>query len=143
MCTEENEKKKDYLNRYLEAKRGEEVIKEQMEQLEGQYILPSHVNDGMPHGSGKSDLSSFAAQYDRLYHRLLRAYEARVKVHEEIYDAIEKMQSTEAERVLLLYRYVDGKSWEEIAVKMGYTWRHTLRLHGRALHSFQIPKNVI
>ena len=34
---------------------------------------------------------------------------------------------------LLTMRYVDGASWEEIAVEIGYTWRHTIRLHGEAL----------
>ena len=38
---------------------------------------------------------------------------------------------------LLTMRYVDGASWEEIAVDIGYTWRHTIRLHGEALQRME------
>ena len=34
---------------------------------------------------------------------------------------------------ILRRRYIDGKTWEEIAVEMNYTYRWTLTLHGRAL----------
>lgn len=40
------------------------------------------------------------------------------------------------EAQVLALRYCDGKRWEEIAVDIGYTWRHTLRIHGSALQSF-------
>lgn len=38
---------------------------------------------------------------------------------------------------LLVLRYIEGKSWEEIACAIGYTWRHTLRIHGDALNAFK------
>lgn len=37
---------------------------------------------------------------------------------------------------LLVLRYIEGKSWEEIACAIGYTFRHTTRLHGDALNAF-------
>lgn len=36
-------------------------------------------------------------------------------------------------RELLVRRYVENKSFEQIAVDMGYSWRQTCRLHGDAL----------
>lgn len=36
-------------------------------------------------------------------------------------------------RLLLSKRYIDCKTWEWIAVEMGYTWQHLHRLHKRAL----------
>ena len=38
-------------------------------------------------------------------------------------------------RVLIL-RYCHGKDWNDVANELGYTWRHTLRIHGDALQSF-------
>lgn len=38
---------------------------------------------------------------------------------------------------ILSFRYFEGRTWEEIAVKMGYGYRHTLRIHGQALVEFQ------
>ena len=34
---------------------------------------------------------------------------------------------------ILTYRYIDGKRFELIAVEIGYTFRHVIRLHGQAL----------
>lgn len=36
-------------------------------------------------------------------------------------------------RTLLINRYIIFKSWEQIAVDMGYSWQHTHRLHNKAL----------
>jgi len=42
-------------------------------------------------------------------------------------------------RLLLKLRYLDGKKWEQIAVELGYDYRWTLRLHGRALERLKTP----
>ena len=39
---------------------------------------------------------------------------------------------------ILFRRYVKNEAFEEIAGEMGYTFRHTTRLHGEALRAFQI-----
>ena len=39
-------------------------------------------------------------------------------------------------RKVLRKRYVDGKTFEEIAVALHYTYRHVTRLHGYALQEF-------
>ena len=36
-------------------------------------------------------------------------------------------------RAVLEHRYLRMQSWEQIAVDMGYSWRHLHRLHGMAL----------
>ena len=136
-----NEKKKAWLRRYLYAVKAEKEIALELEELEAQYILPSKVIDGMPHGSGgDSDLSSFAAQYDELYQQVKAALEKRMEIRREVRNAIESMED-ETEKILMLYRYIDGKTWEQIAVSMGYTWRWVMQIHGRALSNFSIPEN--
>lgn len=136
-----NEKKKAWLRRYQYAVKAEQEIALEMEELESQYILPSKAIDGMPHGSGgDKDLSAFAAKYDELYQQVKAALEKRIEIRMEVRNAIEAMED-EAEKILMLYRYIDGKQWEEIAVRMGYTWRWVMQIHGRALSHFQIPDN--
>lgn len=36
-------------------------------------------------------------------------------------------------KLLMRYRYIDGLTWEEIAVKMHYTWQHMHRIHSQCL----------
>lgn len=43
-------------------------------------------------------------------------------------------------RTLLYERYINGKTFEQIAVGMHYSWRQIVRLHGQAL---QYAQNVI
>lgn len=141
MCTEANEIKKEYLMRYLESKKVEKALLREMEELEGRYILPSKVIDDMPHGgAGDADLSEFAAKYDKLYQRIKVAYERSMEIYHEIFDAIEAMDTGEAEKAVLHYRYIMGYTWEKIAVEMDYVYRHVLRLHGIALSKFTVPK---
>ena len=54
----------------------------------------------------------------------------------EVVDMIGNMKDPTLYR-LLIYRYIEGQSFEQIAVNIGYTWRHTTRLHGQALIEFQ------
>ena len=44
------------------------------------------------------------------------------------------------EKLLLRYRYVNGHTWERIAVDMNISIRTVHRLHRRALQNFIVPK---
>lgn len=60
----------------------------------------------------------------------------------EIIDTITKIADTSDSmsrtyyRILIL-RYVECETWEQIAVDIGYTIRHTWRLHGEALRRIE------
>ena len=61
---------------------------------------------------------------------------ALVTIKRVIRDAVSKIDDDRYKLVLELY-YLNKMSWEEVAVFMGITWRHTLRLHGEALLKFK------
>lgn len=42
-----------------------------------------------------------------------------------------------AERTVLTHRYILLQSWEQIAVDLGYSYRHVTRLHGEALRQLR------
>lgn len=50
----------------------------------------------------------------------------------EIIRKIDLIQD-DAYKILLTERYILGKTWEQIAVDMNYTFQHIHRLHGQAL----------
>lgn len=41
------------------------------------------------------------------------------------------------QRLVLMEYYIEMKTWEQVAVDLGYAWRHVMRLHGMALKSLQ------
>lgn len=51
--------------------------------------------------------------------------------------------SDSARRNVLRLRYVQGMSWEQIAVELNYTYRHVMRLHGEALQQINMSLNVL
>jgi DNA-directed RNA polymerase specialized sigma24 family protein len=53
------------------------------------------------------------------------------KLETEIACTIDRMH--EPYRTLLYERYINGKTWEQIAVGMNYSYRQITRMHGAAL----------
>ena len=58
-----------------------------------------------------------------------------VRLEKEIEYVIGK--SEEPFRTILYERYINGKTWEQIAVQMHYCFRHTTKLHGMALEALK------
>ena len=56
----------------------------------------------------------------------------------EVVCTIERVK--EPYRTVLYERYINGKTWEQIAVQMNYCFRHTTKLHGTAL---KLVKDVL
>ena len=54
------------------------------------------------------------------------------KIKQEILKAISGVDNS-TYRTLLIERYINFKTWEEIAVYMNYSYMHITRLHGKAL----------
>ena len=134
---EENELKKEYLNSYRAAVREEKILLEEIQKLRADKMFPSVVNDGMPHGSGGGDLSEYAAKLDEAINDLKEQRLKKVRLYTEIQQQI-KCVEDDTERELLMLRYLQGKTWEQVAVEMGYTYRYTTKLHGKALQNFKM-----
>ena len=140
MSWEENERKKEYLNGYRDAKRRENRILEQIQQLRMDKMFPCLQNDDMPHAHNQTDLSDYAVKLDELMQRLKEEKLEAIKQYESVYMAINRMEK-ENEREVLIRRYINGSKWEKIAIDMGYDYRYTLKIHGKALNNFEIPQS--
>lgn len=134
---EENEQKKEYLKSYRRAIKREQDILDEIQRLRLDKMFPSVVNDGMPHGSSHSDLSDYAAILDEQIDLLKEERLERVRCYQKIERQIRQMENEDEQEVLRL-RYILGMKWEEAAVKMNYSYRRTLDIHGKALLSFKI-----
>lgn len=128
--------KKEYLNGYGKAIRQMQRSELKISEMRVNKICPSVINDGMPHTSNNSDLSDYAALLDEEERRYMKARYKRIKLCKEITDKIEGMEN-EDEKDVLMYRYIKLMKWEDIAVKMRYSWQHVHRIHARALINFK------
>ena len=133
----ENEKKKEYLRSYQKAVKREREILDEIQRLRADKMFPSVVNDGMPKGSRQSDLSDYVAILDEQIELLKAERLEKARRYTGIEKRINQMEDENEQRVLRL-RYIRGLTFEQIAVDMGYTYRHTTRLHGNALINFKM-----
>lgn len=133
----ENEEKKEYLKSYERMVRQMERSELKIREMRANKISPSVIMDGMPHASKNSDLSGYAALLDQEERRYFKARYKRIQICKEITDKIEQMES-EDEKDVLMYRYIHLMKWEDIAVKMNYSWQHLHKIHARALRDFQM-----
>ena len=134
---EENEQKKEYLKSYRRAIKREQDILDEIQRLRLDKMFPSVLNDGMPHGSNHSDLSDYAASLDEQIEFLKEERLERVRCYQKIERQIRQMENEDEQEVLRL-RYIKGLKWEEVALKMNYSWKQVHRIHSSALKSFKM-----
>lgn len=131
----ENDEKKWYLRGYERAIREMKRSEERIREMRINRICPSVIADGMPHASGGSDLSGYAARLDEEERKYQKARYLRIKRCKEISDKIERLVD-EDEKDVLFFRYIKLMKWEDIAVQLGFSWQHTHKIHARALKNF-------
>lgn len=135
----QNQEKKEYLRGYRQHGRRIKRIESELEEIRSMKTSPSANNDGMPRGSGQSDLSGYVAQLDELEEKLYREGVEQVKAYKDISWRISQLKN-EDERDVLFYRYIKGKSWWEIAGLMNCSERWVYELHGKALKNLKFTE---
>lgn len=124
---------KKQLHSYRDLKAEREQIAQELEKVEAFMSGPKGTNwDGMPRGSSSGDpILNVVTQHIHLQERYqaklaeLAAAQAQI---EELIESLEPM-----ERKLFRHRYIEGLTWEEVCVAIGYSWRQTHNIHGAAL----------
>ncbi len=127
---------KDYLSqaRYLDTR-----INSKIKQLEALNDLANSATatlTGMPHNPNKatSKLADTVVKIVDLQREINDDIDKLVDLKSGIRRTIETVQDNE-QKALLEMRYLNFITWEEIAVKLGYSMQHTYRIHDNALKS--------
>ena len=85
------------------------------------------------------DLSDAIAALEKYAERVNAKWDELVAMREEAKERIGEIADGRY-REVLHRRYLQGESWEYIAVGMGYAFRTVLWLHGKALERFGVPE---
>ena len=133
----ENEEKKESLRSYRRAVKRETDLLDEIQRLRTDKMFPSVVNDGMPRGSSQSDLSDYIAILDEQIELLKTERLEKARCYQKIERQIKQMENEDEQEVLRL-RYITGLKWEEVAVRMSYSWKHIHRIHSSALCNFKM-----
>ena len=125
------------MRNYASLKEEREQLRRQLDELEATLYYPKIQRlNGMPSSPSKENtLELMVARHIELQER----YEAKIaEMTKEmllIEAAIDALDPTA--RMLLRYRYLDGLKWEEVCVRMNYSWMQTHRIHANALNQLK------
>ena len=138
MPTPENQKKIEYLSRYRKlGKRIEQLSTERAMWLSRACKTTQTISDMPKAKNGAQGDSSEVAQYIEIGEEITRELRNLHHLRREIRAVITTLED-DILQTLMLYRYIDGMTFEEIAVKMNYSYVHVCRLHGQALSKIML-----
>jgi len=121
------------------TKRRLRAYRDMLEELEVIIYGPKGVTlSTTPSGGGNNLVSALENSVIRLS-TLRDQYKQKVETIATELDEIEKAiaELQPRERQLLRLYYVEGLTWEQVAVVMGYSWRQVHRIHGDALRQLK------
>ena len=131
---------KEYLRQTLKIDKEINILLQTIEKLEADAEKTTTVlNPKKVEGQGSFNLHSREDTIVKLIdfrNKVNGKIDKLVDLKNEIYDKINLVENTD-HRNLLILRYVNLNSFEEIAVTMCYSYRHVTRMHGWALQEFE------
>lgn len=138
MPTPENQKKIEYLSRYRKlGKRIEQLSTERAMWLSRACKTTQTISDMPKAKNGAQGDSGEVAQYIEIGEEITRELRNLHHLRREIRAVITTLED-DILQTLMLYRYIDGMTFEKIAVKMNYSYVHVCRLHGQALSKIML-----
>ena len=128
------EETKLWLKSCLHKKQEADQLEAVISRLEAEMYHPKTAKldkiPGSSHDAGSPTERLAIKHLDLLdrYHEKLNDLRDEVLRIEEAIEGLEPV-----ERMLMRYRYIDGLTWEEVAVAISYSWMQMHRIHARAL----------
>lgn len=128
-----SQEKKRYLQRYLDLDREIALLFEELTRYKALSTRMTPVMSAAPMGSALED--RLQASVDRIAEvedEINQKIDEWVSVRDNIVSVIDTVGDPRL-RTLLVSKYVRGKTYDQIAQEMHYSWRHVMRLHNQAL----------
>ena len=132
---------------YLEqAYRIDQRINSKIEQVASLHNLATKANSTLTDMPGSPNrnihrMEDIIVKIVDLENEINQDIDMLVDLKTEIMQVIKKVDDLELQ-TLLEQRYLNFRTWEQIAVDMGYNVRHLYRMHDKALKAVQVPKVV-
>ena len=111
--------------------------KNKAEKVGSSIITPKHGGIG-------NQLDGMGNQLERAIDKYMEAeqkyYQRVVEVDTILNDIESSIDELEDDtlRVLMRHRYIEGHTWEQVAVNMSYSWQHVHKLHSLALQVIKL-----
>lgn len=129
-----NQEKKEFLQQYRLAEMEEQRLEHEIERWRSraEKVTPGYGKAPAGGGDGRS-MERTLERMGELAGELTAQRDKLIRLRREVGAAIDTVPDARL-RELLRLRYIEGLSFERIAVSMDYSWRQVIRLHGVALN---------
>lgn len=134
-----NELKKKWLKRYRQLDReiAQKVVEIEAWRRRALNVTPTYRMPGDGAAGQPLTMDYIVARIVDLEAEINADIDRLISLRAEITAAIEVVDDANL-RLLLEYRYIVGWTWERIAVKMDYGWRHVHKMHSVALSKIKM-----
>lgn len=119
----------EYLNQVANI---DKRLNSKIDQLKGLGPLGEFANTAIP-----IDMEKINKLKDAICSELNRLVALKARIINEIDNMPDNTENT-----ILAKRYVEGKTWDQIAEEIGYSKRQVCRLHEKALEEFSKVNNL-
>ena len=118
---------------YLDAKTEYERLERQIEEIETriQGLGVDYSKVKIKTTPNKDKIADNIDELNKLHKEAELKMQEQVKTMQAVLKAIDSVEDA-TKRDILQRRYIEGESWESIAVEKNYSWRHIQRLHAEA-----------
>ncbi len=124
--------KKTWLNRYRLAGLAVQRLTEEIARWEAQAASLTARYGEASGSSGEDSLQRAVEKMLELRDELAAELRRQLTIRREIEEAIRVVEDERLQE-LLRPRYIEGLTWDKVAERIGYSYRQTMRVHGRAL----------
>lgn len=128
---------KEFLQQYRDA---EEAINGRLEEISRLRAMAMNVTQTLSkapaHGHESDKIATIVSKIVDMEREVDGGIDRLQDMKKAVCAAIMAVPDT-GQRTVLRMRYVNCLRWEEIAVRLNYTYRHVTRLHGQALKTVE------
>lgn len=138
MPTPENEQKIRYLSRYRRMNaRIDRLLEEKRRWWELALKITPSLSQAPGGGENGSRVERPMDKVMEIEAQITREIDELYTVRQEIKGTLSQLED-ENLKLLMEYRYIDGLTWEQVAVEMNYSYMQICRLHGKALNAIML-----
>lgn len=138
MPTPENEQKIQYLSRYRRLnQRIDHLLEEQSRWRERALKITPTLSQAPGGGGSGSPIERPMDKVLEIDEEINREIDTLQTIRQKIRETLNQLED-ENLKLLMEYRYIDGMTWEQVAVKMHYSYMQICRLHGKALKTIML-----
>lgn len=128
---------KRILREYEKAKENIETINSQIETINTHLAhITTDYSQVKVKGARKDDLATSIDRLTGLKAKLNEEIQRATDAMANCIAIIDKIEDKDCKK-LLTKRYIDCKSWEQVAVEINYSWSQTHNIHNKALQEAQ------